>query len=186
MVRTSWSIHACFEYVARTSQEIRTCLRKLKQYAIACVRGTGQLNLCLLVEYVLWIFASNSAYVEVRFHDCAALMMKDHPYHGHSFNCLPITGLNRPAINTGVYSTRHILPSSGLHWFPREIDCPKRAAPDPHTIVLCHLFHEFRLIVCTSYTNSSCTSYINSSCCTLLYSFILWFSSQDCTNCCSA
>ena len=148
-------------------EEIRTCTRKLKQHVLVYVRGTGQLKWYVLVEYVLWIFASNSAYVEVRFHDCAALMMKDHPYHGHSFNCLPITGLNRPAINTGVYSTRHILPSSGLNWFPREIDCPKRVAPEPHTIVLWHLIHKFRLIICTSYTNSSC--------CTLLYSFILWF-----------
>ena len=65
-----------------------------------------------------------------------------------------------------IYSTRHLL-SSGLHWFPRGIDCPKRVAPEPHTIVLWHLIHEFRLIVCTSYTNSSC--------CTPLYSFILWF-----------
>ena len=61
------------------------CIRNLKQYAIACVRGTGQLKLCVLVEYVLWIFASNSVYVEVNFHDCAALMMKDHPHRGHSF-----------------------------------------------------------------------------------------------------
>ena len=64
-----------------------------------------------------------------------------------------------------IHSRRHLL-SSGLHWFPREIDCPKRVAPQPHTIVLWHLIHEFRLIVCTSYTDSSC--------CTLLYSFILW------------
>ena len=80
-------------------EEIRNCMRKLKQYALACVRGTGHLKLCVLVEYVLWIFASNSVYVEVRFHDCAALMMKDHPHHGYSFNCSPITGLKRPAIN---------------------------------------------------------------------------------------
>ena len=58
-------------------------------------------------------------------------------------------------------------PFSGLHGFPREIDCPKCVAPEPHTIVLWHLIHEFRLIVCTSYTNSSC--------CRLVYSFILWF-----------
>ena len=62
---------------------------------------------------------------------------------------------------------RNLLSSSGFRWFPREIDCPKHVAPEPHTIVLWHLIHEFRLIVCTSYTNSSC--------CTLLYSFILWF-----------
>ena len=66
-----------------------------------------------------------------------------------------------------IYSTRHLLPSSGLNWFPREIDCPKRVAPEPHTIVLWHLIHKFRFIICTSYTNSSC--------CTFLYSFILWF-----------
>ena len=126
-------------------------------------------------RYVLKIFASNSVSVDVRFHDCAALMMKDHPHHGHSFNCSPITGLNRP--QQLIYSTRHLL-SSGLRWFPREINCPKRVAPEPHIIVLWHLIHEFRLIVCTSYTNSSC--------CTLLYSFILWFCWKDCTNCCSA
>ena len=60
-------------------EEIRSCIRKLKQYALACVRGTGHLKLYVLVEYVFWIFAGNSVYVEVRFHDCAALMMKDHP-----------------------------------------------------------------------------------------------------------
>ena len=59
-------------------EEIRNCMRKLKQYALACVRGTGHLKLCVLVEYVLWIFASNSVYVEVRIHDCATLMMKHH------------------------------------------------------------------------------------------------------------
>ena len=69
-------------------------------------------------------------------------------------------------IRSTLPGTRRLL-SSGLRWFPREIDCPKRVAPEPHTIVLWHLIHEFRLIVCTSYTNSSC--------CTLLYSFILWF-----------
>ena len=31
-----------------------------------------------------------------------------------------------------MYSTRHLL-SSWLHWFPREIDCPKCVAPEPHT-----------------------------------------------------
>ena len=89
--------------------------------------------------------------------------MRDHPHHGHSFNCSPITCLNRQA----VYSTRHLLPSSGRHWFPREIDCPRRVALEPHTIVLWDRMHEIRLIVCTSYTNSSCG--------TLLYSFIRLF-----------
>ena len=57
-------------------EEIGNCIRnKLKQYALACVRGTGQLKLYVLVDYVFWIFASNSVYVEVRFHDCAALMI---------------------------------------------------------------------------------------------------------------
>ena len=41
-------------------EEIRSCIRKLKQFALACGRGTGQLKLYALVEYVLWIFASNS------------------------------------------------------------------------------------------------------------------------------
>ena len=58
-------------------EQIRICIRTLKQHV--CVRGTGQLKLYVLVEYVLRIFASNSVYAEVRFHDCAALMMKDHP-----------------------------------------------------------------------------------------------------------
>ena len=66
-------------------EKVRMCIRKLKQYGIACVRGSGQLKLYELVEYVLWIFTTNSVYVEVRFHDCAALMMKDHPHQGHSF-----------------------------------------------------------------------------------------------------
>ena len=61
-----------------------------------------------------------------------------------------------------IYSTTHLLPSSGLHWFPREIDCPNRVAPEPLTIVLWHLIHEFCSLVCTSYTNSSF--------CTLVYS----------------
>ena len=74
-------------------------------------------------------------------------------------HCSPITGLNRP--QKLIDSTRHLLPS-GLRWFPREIDCPKRVAPEPRTIVSWHLVHEFRLIVCTSYTNSS-------SCCTLFF-----------------
>ena len=38
-------------------QELCNCIRKLKQYALACVRGTDQLKLYVLVEYVLWIFA---------------------------------------------------------------------------------------------------------------------------------
>ena len=70
-------------------EEIRICMRKLKQHVLVCVRGTGHLKLYVLFEYVLWIFASNSVYVEVRFHDCAALMMKGHPTNGHSFNCSP-------------------------------------------------------------------------------------------------
>ena len=66
-------------------EEIRNCVRKLRQYALACVRGTGHLKLYVLVECVLWIFASKSVlvYVKIRFHDCAALMIKDHPHHGH-------------------------------------------------------------------------------------------------------
>ena len=59
-------------------------------------------------------------------------------------HCSPITGLNRP--QKLIDSTRHLLPS-GLRWFPREIDCPKRVAPEPHTIALWHLIHGFRLIV---------------------------------------
>ena len=66
-------------------EEIRVCIRKLKQHVIIRVRGMGYLKLYVLVEHVLWIFASNSVYVEVRFHDCEALMMKDHPHHVHSF-----------------------------------------------------------------------------------------------------
>ena len=47
MVWTSWGLHACFEYVARTSwrNTYLHTIRKLKQYAIACVRGTSQLKL---------------------------------------------------------------------------------------------------------------------------------------------
>ena len=33
-------------------KEIRNCIRKLKQYALAYVRGTGHLKLYVLVEYV--------------------------------------------------------------------------------------------------------------------------------------
>ena len=32
-------------------EEIRNWIRKLKQYALACVRGTGHLKLYVLVEY---------------------------------------------------------------------------------------------------------------------------------------
>ena len=63
----------------------------MKQFALACGRGTGQLKLYVLVEYVLWIFASNSVYVEARFHDCAALMMKDRPHHGHFAHQSPVS-----------------------------------------------------------------------------------------------
>ena len=66
-------------------EEIRICIRKMKQHVIIRVRGMGHLKLYVLYEHVLWIFASNSVYVEVRFHDCEALMMKDHPHHVHSF-----------------------------------------------------------------------------------------------------
>ena len=44
-------------------EEIRHSIHKLKQYAFACVRGTGHLKLYVLVEYVLWIFDINSVYV---------------------------------------------------------------------------------------------------------------------------
>ena len=75
--------YTCMFWVRGTDQlkkyEVRFCIRKLKQHVLVCVRGTGHLKLYILVEYVLWIFARNSVYLEVRFHDCAALMMKDHP-----------------------------------------------------------------------------------------------------------
>ena len=32
-------------------EEIRTCIGKLKQHVLVCVRGTGQLKLYVLVEY---------------------------------------------------------------------------------------------------------------------------------------
>ena len=32
-------------------EETRTCIRKLKQHVLVCVRGTGQLKLYVLVEY---------------------------------------------------------------------------------------------------------------------------------------
>ena len=32
-------------------EEIRHCIRKLKQYTLECVRGTGQLELYVLIEY---------------------------------------------------------------------------------------------------------------------------------------
>ena len=69
-------------------EEIRTCIRKVKQYVRVyayVARATGICTYLLSTRYVLWIFASNSVYVEARFHDCVALMMKDHPHHGHSF-----------------------------------------------------------------------------------------------------
>ena len=33
--------------------EIRICTRKLKQHVLVCVRGTGQLKLYVLVEYLV-------------------------------------------------------------------------------------------------------------------------------------
>ena len=101
MVRTSWVY----------MRVLSTWHGPVKKYVVVYVswsntqlhayvaRASWSCTYLLSTWYVLWIFAGNSVYVEVRFHDSAALMMKDHPYHGHSFNCSPITGLNRPAIN---------------------------------------------------------------------------------------
>ena len=117
-------------------EEKRSCIRKLKQYALACVRGTGQLKLYVLVECALWTFASISVYVEVRLHDCAALMMKDHPQHGHSFNFSPITGLNRPTIDI-FYQVQGIsfLLLGCVDFLERSIPQARRAGATYHCVV---------------------------------------------------
>ena len=119
MVRTSWSMHACFKYVARTSWRntpLYTLVEAIRTWMRTWYGPVEVVRTCW-VRVVDICYFSNSVYVEVRFHDCAALMMKDHSHHGHSFNCSPITCLNRPAIDN---STRH-LPLGCIGFLERSI-----------------------------------------------------------------
>ena len=92
-------------------------------------------------------------------------MFKGYPHHDHSFKCWPFTGFKRPTI----YIFYKAVPS--FFWVALissrdRLPQPRRAGATYHCVVA-DLIHEFCLLVCTSYTNSSF--------CTLLNSFALLF-----------